>query len=71
MGKSIEAHPEFQSKVAQNKDEQNRELALKKIVDEVMSQKRKQDLELYKLYAQDNAFYQAFLNTMKQVVNLK
>ena len=71
LGKSIEAHPEFQSKVAQNKDEQNRELALKKIVDEVMSQKRKQDLELYKLYAQDNAFYQAFLNTMKQVVNLR
>lgn len=71
LGKSIEAHPEFQTKVAQNKDVQNRELALKKIIDDVMAQKRKQDLELYKLYAQDHAFYQAFMNTMKQVVNLR
>lgn len=70
LGKSIEAHPEFEMKVAQNVDEQNRELAFKKILDEVMSQKRKQDLELYKLYAQDSSFYQAFFNTIKQVISI-
>ena len=69
LSKSVQAHPDFQDKVALNTDEQNRELALKKILDEVMAQQRKQELELYKLYAQDASFYQAFYNTIKQVIN--
>lgn len=69
LSKSVEAHPEFKFKVAKNTDDQNRELALKKIIDEVMSLKRKHDLELYKLYAQDPSFNQALLNTIKQIIN--
>ena len=71
LSKSVQAHPDFDKKVAQNADDQNRELALKKILDGVMSQQRKQELELYKLYAQDPSFYQAFYNTIKQVVNVR
>lgn len=71
LSTSVQAHPDFQNKVADNNDVQNRDLALKKIVDEVMSKQRKQELELYKLYAQDTSFYQAFFNTMKQVINVK
>ena len=71
LSKSVQAHPDFDKKVAQNADDQNRELALKKILDDVMSQQRKQELELYKLYAQDPSFYQAFYNTIKQVVNVR
>lgn len=70
LSKSVQAHPDFFMKVAQNTDDQNRELALKKILDDVMSQQRKQELELYKLYAQDSSFYQAFYNTLKQVINI-
>lgn len=70
LSKSVQSHPDFDSKVAQNVDDQNRELALKKILDDVMAQQRKQELELYKLYAQDSSFYQAFYNTIKQVINL-
>jgi len=70
LSKSVQAHPDFDMKVAQNADDQNRELALKKILDDVMSQQRKQELELYKLYAQDPSFYRAFYNTIKQVVNV-
>jgi type I restriction enzyme R subunit len=69
LSKSIQAHPDFDMKVAKNADDQNRELALKKILDDVMAQQRKQELELYKLYAQDSLFYQAFFNTLKQVIN--
>jgi len=69
LSKSVQAHPDFDMKVAQNADDQNRELALKKILDDVMSQQRKQELELYKLYAQDPSFYQAFYNTIKHVIN--
>lgn len=71
LSKSVQAHPDFNMKVAQNADDQNRELALKKILDEVMAQQRKQELELYKLYAQDSSFYQAFYNTIKQVIDIR
>jgi type I restriction enzyme R subunit len=70
LSKSVQAHPDFKLKVAENQDSQNRELALKKILDEVMSNQRKQELELYKLYAQDSSFYQAFYNTIRQVINV-
>ncbi len=70
LSKSVQAHPDFKTKVAQNTDGQTQELALKKILDEVMANQRKQELELYKLYAQDSSFYQAFYNTMKRIINL-
>lgn len=68
LGKYIYAHPDYKTKVAENKDVQNRDLALKKIMDEVMSQQRRKELDLYKLYAKDESFYQAFFDTMKRLV---
>ena len=70
LTKSIQAHPDFQSKVAENKDAQNKDLAFKKILDDVMTQQRKQELDLYRLYAKDDAFYQAFFDTMKRMANV-
>ena len=69
LSKHIQAHPDYQSKVADNNDIQNRDLAFKKILDEVMSQQRKKELDLYKLYAKDDSFYQAFFDTMKRLVD--
>ena len=70
LSKSVQAHPDFQSKVANNRDEQNKDLAFRKILDEVMSNQRKQELDLYRLYAKDEAFYQAFFDTMKRMSNI-
>lgn len=70
LSKSIQAHPDFLSKVAENSDTQNKDLAFRKILDEVMSKQRKQELDLYRLYAKDDAFYQAFFDTMKRMSNL-
>lgn len=70
LTKSIQAHPDFQSKVAENSDQQNRDLAFKRILDDVMSKQRKQELDLYRLYAKDDAFYQAFFDTMKRMANV-
>jgi len=70
LTKSIQAHPDFLSKVAENHDEQNKDLAFKKILDDVMSKQRKQELDLYRLYAKDDAFYQAFFDTMKRMSRL-
>lgn len=68
VSKQIQAHPDFESKYAQNPDIQNRDLALKKIINEVLAKQRKQELELYKLHAKDDAFKQAFFDTMKRLL---
>lgn len=70
LTKSIQAHPDFLSKVAENHDEQNKNLAFQKILDEVMSKQRKQELDLYRLYAKDEAFKIAFFDTMKRMSNM-
>ncbi|CAM1361278.1 Type III restriction enzyme, res subunit [Tenacibaculum soleae] len=67
LTKSIQAHPDFQPKVLANQDQQNKELAFQKILDEVMSKQRKQELDLYRLYAKDDAFKTAFFDTMKRL----
>jgi type I restriction enzyme, R subunit len=69
ISKNIQAHPDYQSKVAENKDAQNRDLAFKKILDDVMGQQRKKELEIYKLYAKDESFYQALFDTMKRMID--
>ena len=67
LTKSIQAHPDFLQKVVENSDEQNKNLAFQKILDEVMSKQRKQELDLYRLYAKDDAFKTAFFDTMKRM----
>lgn len=69
LSKHIQAHPDYQSKVADNTDTQNRDLAFKRILDEVMGKQRKKELELYKLYAKDESFYRAFFDTMKRIID--
>jgi type I restriction enzyme R subunit len=69
LSKSIQAHPDYPSKVAENRDEQNKDLALQRILDEVMSKQRKQELDLYRLYAKDDSFKQAFFDTMKRMAS--
>lgn len=70
LTKSIQAHPDFQPKVVENADEQNRNLAFQKILDEVMSKQRKKELDLYRLYAKDDAFKTAFFDTMKRMASV-
>lgn len=71
LSKDIQDHPDFNDKVKNNQDHQNRDLAFAKILDEVMSKRRKQEMELYKLYAQDDAFKQAFFQAMKTLADQK
>lgn len=71
LSRQIQTHPDYLTKVANNEDIANRDLAFKKILDEVMSRQRKNELDLYRLYAKDEAFYQAFLDTMKRMSGFK
>lgn len=64
LRKQILSHPDYDTKVARNSDFQNKSIAFKKILDDVMAKQRRKELELYKLYAKDEAFYTAFFNAM-------
>ncbi|WP_297525496.1 type I restriction endonuclease subunit R [Sulfurovum sp.] len=68
LAKKIQDHPDYQSKYIDNPDQQNRDLAYAKIFSEVMQQQRRNELELYKKVAQDDAFKQAMQDTIKRLL---
>lgn len=53
----------------ENADAYNRELALEKILQEVMLKRRTEEMELYKLFATDDAFKTAWSQSIEQVLN--
>ncbi|KIQ22464.1 DEAD/DEAH box helicase [Flavobacterium sp. MEB061] len=71
LAKNIEAHPDFLEKYSENADTQNREIAFKKMFDEIIAQQRKMELDLYKKVTQDDAFRIAMQDTLKRMLNYK
>lgn len=65
---SIKAHPDFENKYQNEPDPHHRELVFEKMLKEVMLQRRKDELELYKLFANDPAFKASWTSSMQQVV---
>jgi len=68
IAESIKAHRDFQHKYENNPDPQNRNLAFEKMLQDVMLQRRKDELELYKLFANDPAFKAAWKQTMERMI---
>jgi type I restriction enzyme R subunit len=69
LAQSIQNHPDFKEKYSENSDIQNREIAFKKIFDDVMSKQRKSELDLYRLIAKDEAFKVAMQDTLKRILS--
>jgi type I restriction enzyme R subunit len=69
LAESMRKHPDYQEKYADNTDPQNRDIAFKKIFDEVMAKQRKTELDLYRLISADEAFKIAMLETIKQMLS--
>ncbi|WP_226100512.1 type I restriction endonuclease subunit R [Dickeya oryzae] len=67
---SIKKHPDFEAKYQNNLDPINRELAFEKIMKEVMLARRKDELELYKLFANDLAFKTSWMKSAQRMVEL-
>lgn len=65
---SIRAHPDYTAKYEENADPYNRGLALEKMLQDVMLKRRKDELELYKLFAADPAFKAAWSQNIEQVL---
>lgn len=64
----IRAHPDFTEKYEDNADPYNRGLALEKMMQDVMLKRRKEELELYKLFASDPAFKAAWSQSIETVL---
>ena len=70
IANSIKQHPDFELKYKNNHDPHNRELAFEKILKEIMLQRRKEELELYKLFASDAAFKTSWMQSMQRTVDI-
>jgi type I restriction enzyme R subunit len=66
---SIRAHPDYAAKYEDNADPYNRGLALEKMLQDVMLKRRKDELELYKLFASDPAFKAAWSQNIENILN--
>ncbi|WP_413692087.1 type I restriction endonuclease subunit R [Psychromonas sp. KJ10-2] len=70
IAESVKNHPDFEAKYQNNPDPHNRELAFEKMLKEVMLARRKDELELYKLFAGDSAFKASWTQSMQRSVGL-
>ncbi|MFA8450243.1 MAG: hypothetical protein ACEPOW_06090 [Bacteroidales bacterium] len=66
---NIKSHPDFVTKVVDNPDSQTSDLAFLQIMNDVISEKRKKEIDFYKLFITDKAFSQALYNTLKRLIN--
>jgi type I restriction enzyme R subunit len=66
----IKAHPDYEEKYKNNQDVHNRELAFEKIFEEVILRNRRNELELYKLLANDAAFKASMQHSLRQMVGV-
>jgi type I restriction enzyme R subunit len=65
IAEGVKAHKDYSEKYEHNADVQNREIAIRRILDEVMNKERRNDLGVYKMYAQEDAFRAGMLETVK------
>ena len=66
---SIKNHPDLEVKYKNNIDPHNRTLAFEEIFRKVMLKRRKDEMELYKLFAGDQAFKTALMQSMEKMIS--
>ncbi|MDD5372573.1 MAG: DEAD/DEAH box helicase family protein [Sulfurimonas sp.] len=64
----VKTHDDYKTKYQDNQDTHTRRIALERIVAEVMNRERKKELELYKLFAGDEAFKTGLLDSFERVL---
>ncbi|MBU2889922.1 type I restriction endonuclease subunit R [Celeribacter halophilus] len=65
---SVKAHPDYENKFSENPDPYSRDIAFEKIMKDVMLRRRKEELELYKLHANDPSFKASFYQSIKDLL---
>lgn len=69
IAESVRTHPDFEDKYQNNADPHNRGLAFEKIIKDVMLQRRRDEMELYKLFANDPAFKASWMQSIEQMIS--
>lgn len=65
----VKTHNDYQAKYKENLDDHTRRLALERIVSEVMNKERRKELDLYKLFAGDEAFRTGMLDSFERALS--
>jgi type I restriction enzyme R subunit len=65
----VKTHDDYESKYENNYDEFTRKLALEKMISEVMNKERRKELELYKLFAGDEAFRVGLVENLERALS--
>jgi type I restriction enzyme, R subunit len=71
IAQHIIKHPAYVDQILNNSDEQNRRLAMEKMISQAVGQERKRELDLYKRYASDPDFKRAFDATIMRILEQK
>ncbi len=67
LAEMIEGHKDFLEKVKHNNDKQTVSIAFTQIMKDAMMKKRREDLDLYRLWANDSAFVASLEELMKHL----
>lgn len=70
LAQKMKQHPDFKEKYEENMDKQNRDIAFKRIFEDVMAQQRKSELDLYRLVSKDEAFKAAMQDTLRRMLSI-
>lgn len=68
LARSMQTHPDYEDKYLNNPDVQNRELAFRRIFEEVMGKHRRNELDLYRAISKDEATKMAFIDSLKRIL---
>ena len=68
LTESIKSHPDFKMKYQEESDAQNRRLAFERILNDIMLDRRRNDLEFYRLFASDAAFKASLGQSLQNVL---
>ncbi|MCT7528740.1 DEAD/DEAH box helicase family protein [Aliarcobacter cryaerophilus] len=69
--KKVKQHKDFETKYQNNQDSHTRKIALDNIIKEVMNINRKKELDLYRLYANEDEFKVGISNSIERILSLR
>ena len=69
IARHVAGNPDYEAQVVNNHDQQNRRLALEKLISQAVGQERKRELDLYKHYASDPDFKRAFDASIMRILD--
>lgn len=69
IAQHVMSDPNYEDKVLNNADEQNRRIALEDMIKKAVNSERRRELDLYKKYASDDEFKKAFDSSIMRILS--